>query len=99
MTDELHRTVNEVVKEYKAIRQEYAWDPSVMNGDDPRVSKIKEIIDTRLSTSDKTLILLYIDCQSYRKLGKKMRMSHMTVRTEILRIKKIILEEYAKATH
>ena len=58
------------------------------------MAKIKKIIDTKLSLVDKTIILLYVDCQSYRKLGEKMHLSHMTVRREIIRIKKIILEEY-----
>lgn len=87
-------TENEVVKEFRQIKQEYAFNPDIMSPDDQRVARLKEIIDTKLSQVDKTLILLYVDCQSYRKLGKKLRLSHMTCRREILRIKKIILEEY-----
>jgi hypothetical protein len=45
---------------------------------------------------DKTLILLYTDCQSYRKLGHRLGLSHMTCRKEIMRIKSIILKEYNK---
>ena len=89
-------TENEVVKEFRQIKQEYAFNPDIMCQDDPRVARLKEIIDTKLSQVDKTIILLYADCQSYRKLGKKMRLSHMTVRRECMRIKKIILEEYDK---
>lgn len=85
---------NEVVKEYRQIKSDYRYDPDIMCPDHPKVAKVKEIIDTKLSQVDKTLILLYADCQSYRKLGKKLRLSHMTCRREILRIKKIILEEY-----
>jgi hypothetical protein len=85
---------NEVVKEYRQIKSDYRYDPDIMCPDDSKVAKVKEIIDTKLSQVDKTLILLYADCQSYRKLGKKLRLSHMTCRREILRIKKIILEEY-----
>lgn len=85
---------NEIVKEFRHIKQEYAFNPDIMSQDDPRVARLKEIIDTKLSQVDKTIILLYVDCQSYRKLGAKFRMSHMTMRREILRIKKIILEEY-----
>ncbi len=85
---------NEVVKEYRRIKQEYAWNPDIMCEDDPRVSRIKEIIDTKLSQVDKTIFLLYADCLSYRKLGKKMNLSHMTIRRDVIRIKNIILEEY-----
>lgn len=87
-------TENEVVKEFRQIRQEYAWNPDIMCQDDPRVARLKEIIDTKLSQVDKTIILLYCDCQSYRKLATKMNLSHMTIRREVLRIKKIILKEY-----
>lgn len=87
-------TVNEVVREFRQIRREYAFNPDVMSPDDPRVARLKEIIEKRLSQVDRTIILLYADCLSYRKLGRKMRLSHMTVRREVLRIKKIILDEY-----
>ena len=87
-------TENEVVKEFRHIREEYAFSPDIMNPDDPRVYRLKHIIDTKLSQVDKTIILLYCDCLSYRKLGKKMNLSHMTIRREVMRIKKIILEEY-----
>lgn len=87
-------TENEVVKEYRAIKQDYAFDPDIMSKDDERVAKIKKIIDTKLSLVDKTIILLYADCQSYRKLAKKMNLSHMTLRREVIRIKNIILKEY-----
>ena len=85
---------NEVVKEYRQIKEDYKFNPDIMCTDDPRVSRIKEIIDTKLSQVDKTIILMYADCQSYRKLGRKMNLSHMTVRRECMIIKKIILEEY-----
>ena len=88
------RQENEMVREFRQIKQEYAYNPDIMSTDDPRVARLKEIIDTKLSQVDKTIILLYCDCRSYRKLGKRMNLSHMTVRREILRIKKIILEEY-----
>lgn len=87
---------NEVVKEYRQIKEDYKFNPDIMCPDDPKVSRIKEIIDTKLSQVDKTIILLYADCLSYRKLGRKMKLSHMTVRRECMRIKKIILEEYDK---
>ena len=90
-------TENEVVKEFRHIKQEYAFNPDIMSPDDPRVARLKEIIDTKLSQVDKTIILLYCDCQSLRKLGKMMHLSHMTIRREVNRIKKIILEEYNHA--
>jgi transcriptional regulator of aromatic amino acid metabolism len=90
------KTEREIVKDFKEIKDDYAWHPDIFTKDDERVSKIKEIINTKLSLVDKTIILLYADCQSYRKLGKRLGVSHMTIRTECLRIKKIILQEYEK---
>ena len=88
--------ISEVVKEYRAIKEEYAFDPSIFNQDDPKVARLKEIIDTKLSQADKTILLLYVDCQSFRKLGKKLNLSHMTCRREILRIRDIVLQEFNK---
>lgn len=92
-------TENEVVKEFRHIKEEYAWNPDIMCPDDPRVARLKEIIETKLSQVDRTIILLYCDCQSYRKLGKKMNLSHMTIRREVMRIRKIILDEYNGDIH
>lgn len=86
--------ISEVVAEYRAIRDEYSFDPSIFNPGDPKVERLKEIIDTKLSQADKTILLLYVDCQSFRKLGKKLNLSHMTIRREILRIREIVLEEF-----
>ena len=85
---------NEVVKEYRQIKEDYKFNPDIMSQDDSRVARIKEIIDTKLSLVDKTIILLYVDCQSFRKLGKRLGVSHMTIRREVQRIKNIILKEY-----
>ena len=88
--------ISEVVNEYRQIKAEYAFDPGIFNPDDPKVARLKEIIDTKLSQADKTILLLYVDCQSFRKLGKKLNLSHMTCRREILRIRDIVLQEFNK---
>lgn len=85
---------DEVIAEFRKIKQEYSYNPDIMNEEDERLTRIKKIIDTKLSLADKTIILLYVDCQSYRKLGARLGVSHMTIRREVQRIKKIILEEY-----
>lgn len=87
--------MNEIVDRFKAIRQEYRYVPDIMTEDEnDRATKLKWIINTRLSTVDRTIILLYADCQSYRKLGAMLGLSHMTVRKECLRIREQILQEY-----
>ena len=88
------KTEREVVSEFRKIRQDYTYNPDIMNEEDERLTRLKKIIDQKLSLADKTIILLYVDCQSYRKLGKRLGVSHMTIRREVHRIKNIILKEY-----
>lgn len=88
------KTENQVVVDYRKIKEDYVHNPDIMNDEDERSSRIKEIIDTKLSLADKTIIILYVDCQSYRKLGKRLGVSHMTIRREVQRIRNIILKEY-----
>lgn len=90
------KTEREVVSEFRKIRQDYTYNPDIMNEEDERLTRIKKIIDTKLSLADKTIILLYVDCQSYRKLGARLGVSHMTIRREVKRIKNIILKEYER---
>ena len=85
---------DEVIAEFRKIKQEYSYNPDIMNEEDERLTRVKKIIDTKLSLADKTIILLYVDCQSYRKLGARLGVSHMTLRREVQRIKSIILKEY-----
>ena len=88
------KTEREVVSEFRKIRQDYTYNPDIMNEEDERLTRVKKIIDQKLSLADKTIILLYVDCQSYRKLGTRLGVSHMTIRREVQRIKNIILKEY-----
>lgn len=86
--------VNEIIRDFKEIKEDYKFSDDIMCNEDERIHRIKEIINNKLSIVDKTLILLYTDCQSYRKLGQRLGLSHMTCRKEIMRIKSIILKEY-----
>ena len=83
-------------REFKDIEADYKFDPSIFTADEERVASIKYIIDNKLNRVDKTLILLYADCLSFRKMGQRLGFSHTTMRGEIKRIKGIILDEYAK---
>lgn len=87
---------DELAKSFRDIKADYAWNPDIMSEEDERTARIKEIIDTRLSLADRTIILLYIDCQSYRKLGRRLGVSHMTIRRDCQRIRRIILDEYER---
>lgn len=88
--------VREVVREFKDIRQEYVFDADILNGEDDKVRKTKWIIDNKLNQVDRTLLILYADCQSLRKLGQRLGISHTLLAGEIRRIKAHVLEEYDK---
>ena len=87
-------TLKETIAEYRKARNDYRFDSSIFSEDDPKVAKVKRIIENDLSQADRTIILLYAECGSYRKLGKMLGLSHMTARTEIMRIRKQILSKY-----
>lgn len=84
----------DAARDYKEIRQDYAFDPDIMNDEPERVARVKYIVNNRLNQVDRTLIILYADCQSYRKLGKRLGLSHTTVAQEINRIKAEIRRIY-----
>lgn len=83
-------------RDYKDIEADYRFDPSIFTGDEEKVAAVKYIIDNKLSRVDKTLILIYADSLSFRKMGQRLGFSHTTMRQEVKRIKDIILEEYKR---
>lgn len=89
-------TERKVVNEFKALKKEYAYRDDIFSEDDNKISLLKYIIDKKLNQVDQTIILMYADCQSYRKLGKQFGMSHMTIRKEVVRIKNLIMKEYER---
>ena len=76
------------------IRPDYTWDEDVFQEGDPRADAVRCIIERRLSTVDRTIILLYIDCQSYRQLGRLLGFSQTTAFKEVKRVKQRILDIY-----
>lgn len=83
-------------RDFKDIEADYRFDPSIFTEDGERVAALKYIINNKLSRVDKTLILIYADCMSYRKMGQRLGFSHTTMRNEVKRIKGLILEEFNK---
>lgn len=88
--------VREAVRDYKTIREDYRFDGSIFTTEPDKVARVKWVLDHRLSEVDRTLIILYSDCLSTRKLGKRLGISHSLVAKEIRRIRETILEEYNK---
>ena len=76
------------------IRPDYQWDGDVFADGDSRADAVRCIINNRLNTVDRTIILLYIDCQSMEKLGRLLGFSKTTAFKEVHRVKKKILDIY-----
>lgn len=84
----------DIARSYVSIREDYRCDGSIFTKDDARVARIKWVIDNRLTEPERIVILLYVDCKSYRKLGKRLGLSHQTCAKEVRRIKAKIIKEY-----
>lgn len=83
------------VSDYRDIKEDYEFDGSIFCSDEEMVRQVKYII-SQLPVVDRTIILLYTEYQSYRKLGQKMGLSHMTMRKEVMRIRNTILSKLNK---
>ena len=79
-----------IVRSYKQIAQDYAYQGGVFCEDTPKVRRTKWVVEHCLTPADRTIIILYAEQGSYRKLGARLGMSHTTVRKEVLRIRNII---------
>lgn len=89
-------TKEEVVKDFKDLCEDFKFNDDIFCEDDPKVAKLKYIIQYKLTRADRIIIYKYADDASLRKLGQKMGLSHMTLHKQIVRIRKHILEEYMK---
>lgn len=89
-------SITAAVRHYRAIRDDYRYDGSIFRNEDERSAKVKWIIDNKLTPADRIIITKYIDCQSTRKLGAALMISHTLVAKIVRRITAQILEEYEK---
>lgn len=85
----------DIVRDYKDIREDYAYQADIFSDEPERSARVKHIIET-LPPSDRILITMYADCQSLRKLAARLGLSHTTLRGEIVRIRATINEQYNK---
>ena len=72
--------------------REYDYNSSIFNEEDFKISKLKWIIANKLSQSDRTILLLYCELGSQRKVGKMLGVSGSTVNIELKRIRKQVKE-------
>lgn len=83
-----------IIRDYRDILKDYPLDDSIFNGEPDKVRRVKEIVINKLDQVERTLILLYADCGSLRAVGKRLGLSHQSVKKIIDEIKEKILREY-----
>lgn len=76
----------EIKQRLRVLAEDYRITPTDIFSEDTTYDKAKQAL-WELPTADRTLMMLYADCGSYRVVGEMLGCSHASVRTEILRIK------------
>lgn len=90
----MEQTIEQYREAYQQAAPDYAYEESIFTEESEKLHAVKEIIAKDLNQVDRSIIIFYADCQSFRTLGKMLGVSHMTARKEVLRIRKHILELY-----
>lgn len=75
----------------KLAGDDYLPDVSIFATDDESVHKIKQALQ-RLPLADRTIIVLYAETASLRKVAEILNVSHTTIRKELRRIRKELSE-------
>lgn len=81
---EVKERVSRLKTEYQVVMPE-VWDEET-------TGKAALIALNELDTADRTLMMLYTDLQSYRKLGKMLNISHVAIKLEIDRIREQMID-------
>lgn len=92
----MNETIKQLMCSYRDMLEDCKFEPGIMCEEAQLVRKLKYIINKRLSVEDKTLILLYADYDSLRKLAGLLGVSHVTVKNRIAGIRRDILSELDK---
>lgn len=82
----------EITKLYKSIKDDYSYNSDVMCQDSPRVMAAKKAVEG-LGVVDRTIIILYAETQSLRKVGELLGVSHQTIKNEIKRIRQKVCSQ------
>ncbi len=88
--------IKQLMCSYRDMLEDCKFEPDMMCEETQFVRKLKYIINRKLPVEDKTLILLYADYDSLRKLAGLLGVSHVTVKNRIAGIRKYILSELDK---
>lgn len=95
MSYRLDDTAEAIAKEYRRIKGEYLYRKDIFNGDDELVQAIKYLLTMRMGVVDKTFLILYAECGSYRKMSEILHISH----SSCAKIMKPIIEKIRNDRH
>ena len=85
----------DIVHDFREIAPDYAPNPDALfNEEDDRTRRLKAVIADALEPWERNVIILYADCGSLRKLGKRLGLSHSSVRRVVDEIKAKVLDAY-----
>ena len=79
----------EVIKTFAESALDYAYDDNIFSEEPTKVAASKWAL-ARIPAVDRIIIILYAELGSYRKVAKKMGVSHNTIRLEVMRIREEI---------
>lgn len=85
---------NNIVRTYRDIRQDFVLVDPLFTSEPDKVRRVKEIVLNRIPQVDRTIILMYADCGSLREMGRRLGLSHSSVKVIVDRIREDILREY-----
>ncbi len=85
---------NKFRRDTRDISKDFQIDDSIFNAEPDKIRRVKEIVLRRLDPVERAIILLYADCGSLRKLGKRLDLSYVSVKGIVDPIKAKILDAY-----
>ena len=87
----------DIVRDFRDIAPDYAPDPDALfSEEDVRVRRVKEIVANRLEPWERTVILLYADCASLRKIGRRLGISQSSAQRIVREIRVKVAAIYAE---
>ena len=78
---------------YDDVRDDYRHDGGIFSEDSETVSRIKWVLDHRLSESERKVFVLHAEGETVRRIGAAFGKSGQWASTEVRRIREKILQE------
>lgn len=91
--------VKKILRDFRDIAPDYDPSPdALLNEEDDRVRRVKEIVANRLEPWERTVILLYADCASLRQIGRRLGISQSSAHRIVGEIQEKVLAAYYEMT-